>query len=86
MPGVTNPHVEIVEYEKSESRTQNTSFVGGVSDGKYGVSAMDFSKQGTVAKKAWFWFDDEWVALGAGITSDHEWNIVTGINQSLLKE
>jgi len=84
LPGVTNPHVEVVEYDKSESRTQNTSFVGGVSDGKYGVSAMDFSKRGTVAKKAWFWFDNEWVALGAGITSDQEGTIVTGINQTLL--
>jgi chondroitin AC lyase len=84
LPGVTNPHVEVVEYDKSESRTQNTSFVGGVSDGKYGVSVMDFSKQGTVAKKAWFWFDNEWVALGAGITSDYEGTIVTGINQALL--
>lgn len=84
LPGVTSPHVEVVEYDKRESRTQNTSFVGGVSDGKYGVSAMDFSKRGTEAKKAWFWFEDEWVALGAGISSDHEATIVTGINQTLL--
>lgn len=84
LPGVTHPHVEVVEYDKSESRTQNTTFVGGVSDGQYGVSAMDFSKQGTKAKKAWFWFDNEWVALGAGIASDHEATIVTGINQTLL--
>ncbi len=84
LPGVTQPHVEVVEYDKSESRTQNTTFVGGVSDGQYGVSAMDFSKQGTKAKKAWFWFDNEWVALGTGIESDHEATVVTGINQNLL--
>lgn len=84
LPGVTNPHIEVVKYDKGESRTQNTSFVGGVSDGKYGVSAMEFSKQGTKAKKAWFWFDNEWVALGAGIQSDHDATIVTGINQCLL--
>ncbi len=83
LPGVTSPHVEVTDYEKSESRTQQTVFVGGVSDGKYGVSAMDFSKQGTKAKKAWFWFDKEWVALGAGIVSSHEASIVTGINQAL---
>jgi chondroitin AC lyase len=84
LPGVTCPHVEILKYERNESRTQQTDFVGGVSDGRYGVSAMDFYKQDTRAKKAWFWFDDEWVALGAGITSDHNASIVTGINQSLL--
>ena len=82
LPGVTSPHVEVTDYEKSESRTQQTVFVGGVSDGQYGVSAMDFSKQGTKAKKAWFWFDKEWVALGAGIVSSHEASIVTGINQA----
>jgi len=84
LPGVTNPHIDVLAYDKSESRTQNTSFVGGVSDGKYGVSAMDFYKQGTKAKKAWFWFDTEWVALGAEISSYHEATIVTGINQTLL--
>jgi chondroitin AC lyase len=45
---------------------------------------MDFSKQDTRAKKAWFWFDDEWVALGAGIASNFEAPVVTGINQTLL--
>ena len=45
---------------------------------------MDFSKQGTKAKKAWFWFDNEWVALGAGISSNYEAAVVTGINQTLL--
>ena len=46
---------------------------------------MDFSQNSTSAKKAWFWFDDEWVALGADIESSHEASIVTGINQCHLK-
>ena len=83
LPGVTCPHIEIEGTTKGPDKTQHTSFVGGVSDGKYGVSAMDFSKNQTTAKKAWFWFDDEWVALGAGITSTHDSTIVTGINQVL---
>ena len=85
LPGVTCPHLEIIAYERNESRTQQTSFVGGVSDGQYGVSAMDFSKQATRAKKAWFWFDEEWVALGTGITSDHEAPVKTCVNQVLQK-
>lgn len=84
LPGVTCPHAEITTYDKAESKTQLTSFVGGVSDGEYGVSAMDFSKQDTKAKKAWFWFDEEWVALGAGISSNYEAAVVTGINQTLM--
>lgn len=85
LPGVTNPYIEISAAKKGEAHTQQTSFVGGVSNGNYGVSAMHFSKDKTNAKKAWFWFDNEWVALGAGIQSDHKEPIVTGVNQTLLK-
>lgn len=81
LPGVTNPYFEYEEKGKGKAYTQKTSFVGGVSDGKYGVSAMDFSQNETSAKKSWFWFDEEWVALGAGIQSNHEAPIVTGVNQ-----
>jgi chondroitin AC lyase len=82
LPGVTSPHREIKVKGKS---TQETSFVGGVSDGRYGVSVMDLNVQDTRAKKAWFWFDREWAALGAGIQSAHEAPIVTGINQTHLR-
>lgn len=83
LPGVTNPYVEIEEKRKGVAYTQQTEFVGGVSNGQFGVSAMDFSKNNTRAKKAWFWFDDEWVALGAGIESLHKEPVVTGINQCI---
>ncbi|MBT3383508.1 MAG: hypothetical protein HN778_18925 [Prolixibacteraceae bacterium] len=85
LPGVTNPHIEIEELGKGKKYTQQTSFVGGVRNGKYGISAMDFAKDKTSARKAWFWFDDEWLALGAGIESEHDSTIVTGINQALRK-
>lgn len=82
LPGVTSPHQELRLKGRS---TQNTSFVGGVSDGNYGVSAMDLDIQETRAKKSWFWFGQEWVALGAGIRSEQEAPVVTGINQTLLR-
>lgn len=85
LPGVTNPYIKIEETRKGKAHTQQTSFVGGVSNGKYGISSMDFSKNKTVAKKAWFWFDDEWVALGAGINSEHDSVVITSVNQTLLK-
>jgi len=84
LPGVTNPYFEYTEKGKGKAYTQNTSFVGGVSDGKYGVSSMDFYKDSTRARKSWFWFDEEWVALGTGISSKHESPIVTGVNQCHL--
>ena len=82
LPGVTSPHEE---FKSSGKSTQQTSFVGGVSDGTYGLSSMDLEVKGTRAKKSWFWFDEEWVAMGAGIRSDQTVPIVTGINQVLLR-
>ena len=62
----------------------NTSFVGGVSDGMYGMHTFDYNRDGVTAKKSWFMFDDEIVALGSGITSDNDGNIYTSINQTTL--
>lgn len=83
LPGVTNPFIEIEETQKGKAYTQQTSFVGGVSNDKHGVSVMDFLKNETSAKKSWFWFDDEFVALGADINSSHDSTIITSVNQCL---
>lgn len=85
LPGVTNPDILIEEKEKGKAHSQQTSFVGGVTNGKNGISVMDFEKNETQAKKAWFWFDNEIVALGAGISSTHDSAIVTTLNQTLLR-
>ncbi len=82
LPGVTSPHHAFSGKGRS---SQPTSFVGGVSDSIYGVSTMDLDIKDTQAKKSWFWFDREWVALGAGIQAENENPIVTGVNQTLLK-
>ena len=84
LPGITNPYYEYEERGKGVAYTQKTSFVGGVSNGTYGVSSMHFHVDSTKAKKSWFWFDDEWVALGADIESTSKFPIVTGINQCHL--
>lgn len=60
------------------------SFVGGVSDGLYGMAAMDFARGGLTCKKAWFFFDDEYVCLGAGIRCESEHPVVTTVQQCLL--
>ena len=61
------------------------TFAGGVSDGTYGCAAFDFENDGVTAKKAWFYFDKEFVCLGAGITCAAENAVVTSVNQCLLK-
>jgi chondroitin AC lyase len=81
LPGITSPR--IIPQIKGRY-TQKIDFVGGVSDGMYGVSAMELNIEKTIGYKAWFWFDKEWVALGAGIQSENESEISTGINQTLL--
>lgn len=62
-----------------------TKFVGGVSDGIYGVSCYDLNYDSVQAKKAWFFFDREVVCLGAGIKSSTKENITTTINQAWLR-
>jgi chondroitin AC lyase len=61
------------------------TFAGGVSDGAYGCAACDFENDGVTAKKAWFYFDKEFVCLGAGIACAAEDPVVTSVNQCLLK-
>ena len=66
LPGAT------AVYGKSQAsgRFNLNSFTGGVTDGEYGVSGMDLSVQANSlkAKKSYFFFDDEIVALGSGIS------------------
>ncbi|MEM7571686.1 MAG: polysaccharide lyase family 8 super-sandwich domain-containing protein [Bacteroidota bacterium] len=64
-----------------------SQFVGAVTDGDYGAVAYDFisAHDGTKARKSWFFFDDAYVCLGAGIESpSYELPVVTTLQQSLL--
>jgi chondroitin AC lyase len=64
-----------------------TDFVGGVDDGLYGAVAYDFKSPHDMleAKKSWFFFDNEYVCLGAGIKSDPNLPAYTTINQAHLR-
>jgi chondroitin AC lyase len=86
LPGVTSPYyIEKVKNGRTYVSNEK-SFVGGVSDGFFGISVMDFEKMMTKAKKSWFWFEDEYVSLGTSIESWHDSVINTTINQSLAKQ
>jgi chondroitin AC lyase len=58
-----------------------TSFVGGASDGTCGMAAMDLERGKLKAHKAWMFFDDAIVCLGAGIGCTSENPVVTSVNQ-----
>ncbi|GAA3236151.1 polysaccharide lyase family 8 super-sandwich domain-containing protein [Nonomuraea helvata] len=65
--------------------TGGSGFSGGLSDGEYGLAAMHLRRDGLEARKAWFFFADEYVALGAGISCDDAGAPVhTTIDQSAL--
>ncbi len=66
-----------------------SDFVGALTDGKYGTSAFDFKSphDPLIARKAWFFFDKEYVCLGAGIScKNDELKVVSTLNQCLLKD
>jgi chondroitin AC lyase len=82
-PGVTAPYVK----EQTRGSTGNGgSFTGGVSDGTYGASVYSLDRASTKAKKSYYLFDDEMVALGAGIESTSEAAVHTTVNQSVAKD
>jgi chondroitin AC lyase len=88
VPGTTAIQGTLETGEKDPIRAHGTTtFDGGVSDGTHGLAAMDLARGKLVAKKAWFFFDAEYVALGAGITlaGDAEHAVATDVNQPLLK-
>ena len=86
IPGTTFPYTDkFPSRSKWGSNLGNTTFVGGVSDGNYGVSVLDFDTNNITAKKSWFLFDDEIVCLGAGIVDNSNREVRTTINQAWMK-
>lgn len=84
-----------LNWVKSQGRE---SFVGGVSDGTYGAAVLVFSGEKLLSRdhefaediaeprfrKAWFFFDEEFVVLGTGITYQGDEPVVSTVNQANL--
>ncbi len=83
VPGTTAQQIPALDQEHVAFRG-GSSFVGGVSDGMYGAATMDLMRDGLQARKSWFYFDDEFVALGTGISDVSGNPVLTSVNQSLL--
>lgn len=81
-PGVTAPYAKVT----STSGKRNAgSFTGGVSDGRYGADVFTLDRSSTTGRKSYFYFDDEMVALGAGISSTSENAVHTTVNQGAAR-
>lgn len=87
IPGTTTPVLKEMPDVKQIQKEGVTDFVGGVTDGYFGAAAFDFISQHfpLKAKKSWFFFEDEYVCLGTGISASCVNPIVTTINQCYLK-
>lgn len=83
------PYVDISMWQ-GDGELMGTSWTGGVSlDQLYGTAGMDFqqhhySDMDVSARKSWFMFDDEIVALGAGINSTSGRTIETIVDNRKL--
>ena len=84
VPGTTAEQIELKPDRKSISMKGQSDFVGGVSDGTYGLCVQDLIHGDLKARKFWFMFDDGMVAMGAGINCKSDNPVVTSINQCLL--
>lgn len=86
IPGTTVVQKPVHPHWKEIAKKGLTDFVGGASDGTYGVIATDFKSahDPLSARKAWFFFDDEYVCVGTGISSQADYPVATTMNQCLL--
>jgi len=88
IPGATIMQKPELPSEKEIQKLGLTEFVGAVTDGKYATVAFDFKSphDPLVARKSWFFFDKEYVCLGAGISCKRNLPVVTTLNQCLLRD
>lgn len=81
LPGTTTDTTVDVTDAKVLADSNQSDFVGQVSDGNIGASAMIYNRLGVGAYKSYFFIGDMMVALGAGITAPDKAKIVTTVNQ-----
>lgn len=85
LPGVTCIQNGDMPAPDEFRQPGKTAFVGGVSDGDAGLFAFDFTSlhddPPLTARKAWFFFDDLCVWLGAGIHADTVHPVFTTLAQ-----
>jgi chondroitin AC lyase len=88
IPGATIMQKPEMPSEDEIQKLGLTDFAGAVTDGKYGAAAFDFKSphDPLCARKSWFFFDEEYVCLGSGISCNKKLPVVTTLNQCLLRD
>ncbi len=88
IPGTTVVQKPALPHWNQIAKKGLSEFVGGISNGGFGAAAFDFKSphDPLKARKAWFFFDHEYVCLGAAISSSAEYPVATTLNQCLLNK
>lgn len=84
IPGITSYESDapVPSLRNYGDHTRNESpFVGGVTDGHTGMTAMVLNRDGLHARKSWVMTDKFVLCLGAGIATDSTLYITTSIDQ-----
>lgn len=83
MPGVTTyeSDASMPMLEKSYYPGNESDFVGGISDGKQGLSVMELKRDGLTVRKYCLFTPEALVVLGSGIQSDSLLPVTTSIEQ-----
>ncbi|GAB3906356.1 polysaccharide lyase family 8 super-sandwich domain-containing protein [Mucilaginibacter boryungensis] len=81
LSGTTTDTTLVVTDAKLLTSSNQSGFVGQISNGIVGASAMYYNRMEVSAYKSYFFINDMMVALGAGITSPQIKNVVTTVNQ-----
>ena len=67
---------------KPTNKESKSDYAGVMGDSESGIAAMIYKRGGLKADKAWFFFDDEIICIGAGITGETKGPVYTSIQQS----
>lgn len=86
LPGITCEQYigEIPLCDWGNNSSSDSTWAGGASDGTYGAATFYLNRLNVSGYKAAFYFDDEFILLGAGISCDGSVKVLTTINQCLL--
>lgn len=84
IPGITSYSTQAPLPIPTGSQSGNQSaFVGGVTDGHFGMSSMKMKRDGLTAYKSWVFTDQFIVCLGAGIHTDSSLVVTTSVDQRI---
>lgn len=87
LPGVTayaHPGAPMPTLNSRRPFTNDSHMVGGLSDGRNGISIMRLVRDGLQADKCWLFLDSVVVCLGASIASDSTLEVTTAVEQCRL--